>query len=300
MIRAISPARRSSLFSPPLGPWWVSGHLRFHRGDTLSPEFRPPLQANPRPQRPDSGRADSRRAAHLGQVIRPVPRNPLGQFLPRGRRAKNPVRWRRCRRCSAAPPRCRCRRLRCARSWIRIAHPPSTRAATSRAISSACWSFWACSGPFWGLLQTIGSIGDTIQSLDSAPATRARSWDSPSSWACRRPLAGMGPGLFSSLFGLAGSLVLGFLDLQAGRAQNRFTPKLENWLSTVTDLNSEIHADAARAALDGGDQGAGRKVALDAGIGRQLGPIRRVASAMASPGGGHFRAGQDHALRNSS
>jgi hypothetical protein len=48
------------------------------------------------------------------------------------------------------------------------------------------------------------------------------------------PLEGMGTAFSSSLFGLAGSLILGFLDLQAGRAQNRFYTELENWLSTMT------------------------------------------------------------------
>jgi hypothetical protein len=49
------------------------------------------------------------------------------------------------------------------------------------------------------------------------------------------PLTGMGIAFSSSLFGLSGSLVLGFLDLQAGAAQNRFYTELEDWLSTVTD-----------------------------------------------------------------
>jgi putative protein kinase ArgK-like GTPase of G3E family len=58
----------------------------------------------------------------------------------------------------------------------------------------------------------------------------------------------MGTAFSSSLFGLAGSLVLGFLDLQAGRAQTRFYTELENWLSSVTDLSSDvIVADPAKA-----------------------------------------------------
>ena len=52
------------------------------------------------------------------------------------------------------------------------------------------------------------------------------------------PLAGMGIAFSSSLFGLSGSLVLGFLDLQAGQAQNRFYIELEDWLSTITDRRS--------------------------------------------------------------
>ncbi|TIW51761.1 MAG: flagellar motor protein MotA, partial [Mesorhizobium sp.] len=61
------------------------------------------------------------------------------------------------------------------------------------------------------------------------------------------PLAGMGTAFSSSLFGLSGSLVLGFLDLQAGRAQTRFYTELENWLSSVTDLSHDIVvSDSAR------------------------------------------------------
>jgi hypothetical protein len=52
------------------------------------------------------------------------------------------------------------------------------------------------------------------------------------------PLHGMATAFSSSLFGLAGSLVLGFLDLQAGQAQNRFYNDLEEWLSTYTRLSS--------------------------------------------------------------
>ena len=58
----------------------------------------------------------------------------------------------------------------------------------------------------------------------------------------------MGTAFSSSLFGLSGSLVLGFLDLQAGRAQTRFYTELENWLSSVTDLSSDIIvADSSKA-----------------------------------------------------
>jgi predicted RNase H-like nuclease (RuvC/YqgF family) len=49
----------------------------------------------------------------------------------------------------------------------------------------------------------------------------------------------MGTAFSSSLLGLSGSLILGFLDLQAGRAQNRFYTQLENWLSSVTDTSAD-------------------------------------------------------------
>lgn len=101
-------------------------------------------------------------------------------------------------------------------------------------------------GTFWGLLHTIGSISDTIQSLDPGSGDAAAVLDALKQ-GLSAPLSGMGTAFSSSLFGLSGSLVLGFLDLQAGRAQNRFYTELENWLSTVTDLSSETVTDASRS-----------------------------------------------------
>lgn len=92
-------------------------------------------------------------------------------------------------------------------------------------------------GTFWGLLQTIGSIGATIQSLDPGSGDTNDILDALKT-GLASPLEGMGTAFSSSLFGLSGSLVLGFLDLQAGRAQNRFYTELENWLSSVTDPDS--------------------------------------------------------------
>lgn len=94
-------------------------------------------------------------------------------------------------------------------------------------------------GTFWGLLNTIGSIRETIESLDPGTGDAAAVLESLKA-GLAAPLAGMGTAFSSSLFGLSGSLVLGFLDLQAGRAQTRFYTELENWLSSVTDLSSDI------------------------------------------------------------
>ncbi|MEN3794336.1 MotA/TolQ/ExbB proton channel family protein [Fulvimarina sp. MAC3] len=94
-------------------------------------------------------------------------------------------------------------------------------------------------GTFWGLLRTIGSIGATIQGLDPTGGDTASVLDSLKA-GLAAPLAGMGTAFSSSLFGLSGSLVLGFLDLQIGRAQNRFYTELENWLSSVTDVGSDM------------------------------------------------------------
>ena len=103
-------------------------------------------------------------------------------------------------------------------------------------------------GTFWGLLETVGSIGKVISSLD-ASGDSGRVFDDLKT-GLSAPLAGMGIAFSSSLFGLAGSLVLGFLDLQASQAQNRFYTDLEDWLSTtVGDLGVvESDANAAGAA----------------------------------------------------
>jgi hypothetical protein len=94
-------------------------------------------------------------------------------------------------------------------------------------------------GTFWGLLETIGSIGNTIQSLDSSSGNSNDVLNALKQ-GLAAPLSGMGTAFSSSLFGLSGSLILGFLDLQAGRAQNRFYTELENWMATVTDPNSDM------------------------------------------------------------
>ncbi len=93
-------------------------------------------------------------------------------------------------------------------------------------------------GTFWGLLETINSVGRTIGSLPTGGDNLGGLEDLIS--GLKAPLSGMGTAFSSSLFGLAGSLILGFLDLQASHAQNRFYNELEDWLATITTLgNSE-------------------------------------------------------------
>ncbi|GGB32642.1 flagellar motor protein MotA [Roseibium aquae] len=96
-------------------------------------------------------------------------------------------------------------------------------------------------GTFWGLLQTVSSVGATIQSLDVGSGDSNVIFEDLKA-GLEAPLSGMGTAFSSSLFGLTGSLILGFLDLQAGQAQNRFYTELEDWLSTVTDLEPEDNA----------------------------------------------------------
>jgi hypothetical protein len=102
-------------------------------------------------------------------------------------------------------------------------------------------------GTFWGLLGTIGSIGQTIQALDPGSGDAGDVLEALKA-GLAAPLAGMGTAFSSSLFGLSGSLIVGFLDLQAGRAQTRFYTELENWLSTVADLSSDIQVDPGKVA----------------------------------------------------
>lgn len=90
-------------------------------------------------------------------------------------------------------------------------------------------------GTFWGLVQTIGSIGATIRNLSITSTDLTMVFDALKE-GLEAPLAGMGTAFSSSLFGLSGSLILGFVDLQAGQAQNRFYNDLEDWLSSVTKL----------------------------------------------------------------
>ena len=86
-------------------------------------------------------------------------------------------------------------------------------------------------GTFWGLIETVSSVGGVIQGL-KATGDAGSMFDSLRE-GLAAPLSGMGISFSSSLFGLAGSLVLGFLDLQSSQAQNRFYTELEDWLSTT-------------------------------------------------------------------
>jgi hypothetical protein len=92
-------------------------------------------------------------------------------------------------------------------------------------------------GTFWGLLATVTSVGEAIRNLDVGSTQSAQVFEELKA-GLQKPLAGMGLSFSSSLFGLAGSLILGFLDLKAAQAQNRFYHNLEDWLSTITDVQA--------------------------------------------------------------
>jgi hypothetical protein len=96
-------------------------------------------------------------------------------------------------------------------------------------------------GTFWGLIETVGSVGKVIDGLKVGGDAGALFDTLKEGLAA--PLGGMGISFSSSLFGLAGSLILGFLDLQSSQAQNRFYTDLEDWLaSTVREYGGDTAA----------------------------------------------------------
>jgi len=103
-------------------------------------------------------------------------------------------------------------------------------------------------GTFWGLLLTIRSVGDVIGNLSIGTGDLSTVFTNLKA-GLQAPLTGMGTAFSTSLFGLAGSLILGFLELQAGQAQNHFFNQLEDWLAGQTRL-----ASGALSIGEGGDQ----------------------------------------------
>ena len=104
-------------------------------------------------------------------------------------------------------------------------------------------------GTFWGLIDTVGSVGKVIDGLKVGGEAGALFDTLKEGLAA--PLGGMGISFSSSLFGLAGSLILGFLDLQSSQAQNRFYTDLEDWLaSTVREYARDGGSGELSAAIE--------------------------------------------------
>ncbi|MGE5512205.1 MAG: flagellar motor protein MotA [Bacteroidota bacterium] len=99
-------------------------------------------------------------------------------------------------------------------------------------------------GTFWGLLETIQSVGRAINTLDTKASDSVMVFEELKS-GLAAPLQGMGTAFSASLMGLAGSLILGFLDLQSSHAHNRFYNELEEWLSGITELTPGVSASGA-------------------------------------------------------
>lgn len=116
-----------------------------------------------------------------------------------------------------------------------------TRLDESRELSrytTGVMIFLGLLGTFWGLLHTVSSVADVINSMNLTGGTDVNSMFSQLKIGLTKPLAGMGTAFSSSMFGLSGALVLGFLDLTAGQAMNRFFNELEEWLASLTRLGS--------------------------------------------------------------
>jgi hypothetical protein len=134
-------------------------------------------------------------------------------------------------------------------NWVnnfRVSDPGiSSDKTTPFLLAPMATIFLGLLGTFWGLLQTVSSVGATIGALDTNVGENVMLFDQLKE-GLAGPLKGMGTAFSCSMFGLAGSLILGFLDLQAGHAQGRFYNELEDWLSGITELQP---ADAAAGAM---------------------------------------------------
>ena len=106
-------------------------------------------------------------------------------------------------------------------------------------------------GTFWGLLQTIDAVGNVVGSLN----TNSNNFETMMGQlrvGLDAPLSGMATAFSSSLFGLAGSLILGFLDLPLGQAMGRFFNELEDWLSAFARFNDSSQSSGSQSALASG------------------------------------------------
>jgi hypothetical protein len=106
-------------------------------------------------------------------------------------------------------------------------------------------------GTFWGLIETVTSVGGVIDGL-KVGADSGALFDTLKE-GLAAPLSGMGISFSSSLFGLAGSLILGFLDLQSSQAQNRFYTDLEDWLASTVQKYSGGAGEVGHVGADNGE-----------------------------------------------
>lgn len=123
----------------------------------------------------------------------------------------------------------------------------SSRLDESRELSrymTGLLIFLGLLGTFWGLLLTIGAVADVIGAMNLGTGDVNALFNQLKA-GLAQPLRGMGVAFSSSMLGLAGALVLGFLDLTAGQAQNRFYTELEDWLAGQTRLSSGVLGEGA-------------------------------------------------------
>jgi biopolymer transport protein ExbB/TolQ len=108
-------------------------------------------------------------------------------------------------------------------------------------------------GTFYGLLETVTSVAGTIQALDATSGDTATLFSNLKE-GLAAPLGGMGTAFSASLLGLSGSLILGFLDLQSSQAQNAFYTDLEDWMTSMTELDHPMtQMQASGLGVSGGE-----------------------------------------------
>ncbi len=142
-------------------------------------------------------------------------------------------------------------------------------------------------GTFWGLLETVNAVAATIAGLAN---TTGAAEDAVQQLITnlREPLSGMGTAFSSSLFGLGGSLIVGFLDLQAGQAQNRFYTDLEDWLAGMTEAATTNNSGAKTNM-------AGEDIAQEE-VGNLLHAVRNLEAALAQNTDKQMQAQADQAV----
>ncbi len=158
----------------------------------------------------------------------------------------------------------------------------SARLDESREISrylTGLLIFLGLLGTFWGLLETINSVGLVIANLSLGNNDMVTLFNEMKA-GLSAPLSGMGTAFSSSLFGLAGSLVLGFLDLQANQAQNAFYNDLEEWLSTLTQLRAVEDTPALAGTHQPALQGAPLPTYVQAMLQQTAENLENLESAM--------------------
>jgi len=107
-------------------------------------------------------------------------------------------------------------------------------------------------GTFYGLLLVVSDVGDAVRAVSETASGAGEDQAMALMAAIEEPIQGMGTAFASSLFGLAGSLIIGFLELQASRAQNRFYNEVEEWLSSISRLAAAGPAGATGEEEAGG------------------------------------------------
>lgn len=104
-------------------------------------------------------------------------------------------------------------------------------------------------GTFFGLATTVPAIVETIRSLSPQEGESSLDIFGKLMGGLESQLGGMGTAFSSSLLGLAGSLVVGLLELFVGHGQNRFFRELEEWISSITRIGLSGESEG------GGDMG---------------------------------------------